>query len=184
MILRHSFLECHLSFSVREDLIWGVSNAKEFSYHVVLSHQLKEIYRVGVLTANSAYLIRPKFFDEQIYSQIYDVPDYIHHVDDIWLNGHAARRNVSRSVVPSFCPNLSVTRTHELERFFQSHQTSRAFVNDRALQWFKSDWEKDLWYRFHGENPPNYRHWLQILFRESLCAMWKLKLIIAIGKVF
>ena len=178
------FFSFKFSFLVRDDLRWGVSDSIEYSFHVVLSHFIRKMYRVGVITANSAYLIRPRFFDEKIYSNFSQIHDEIRHVDDIWLNGHAARRNISRFVVPSLCPSLSVTRTHELENFFEKHQTTRSAANDRALRSFENVWEKTLSYRFHGENHPTYRFWFQTIFRESFCAMWKLQLILQFGKVF
>ena len=104
-------------------------------------------------------------------------------MDDIWLNGYASKRNISRWVVPSCCRNIGVTRTHELENYLIAHQTSRSSANDHALQQFGQTWEKHLWYRFHGENPPNYRSWWQEIYREWINVVLRVKFILYFGLI-
>lgn len=142
-------------FSVREDLRWGVGTALEYFYHVIEAHRLDDVYRVGVITANNGYLIRPEMFDFHFYEDFQNVTEDIRRMDDIWLSGNAAKRNVSRLVVPTCCQHRSVTKTHELENFLTKHRMSRSGANDNALRFFKNHWEHFLWYRFHGENRPN-----------------------------
>ena len=142
---------------------------------------MADAYRVGVLTANNAYLIRPSFFDSTLYDDFFNVTNDIRRMDDIWLNGHAAKRNISRYVVPSCCQQFSITRTHELENYLTSHQMTRATANDHALLWFEKYWEKDLWYRFNGENRPDAPHRLIKSIRQTKILIQKLLFLIQFG---
>ena len=171
-------------FLVRKDFIWGVRLWHEKAYHIVESHHLSEIYRVGVVTANYGYLIRPSFFDSHIYLDFNQVPDDIRHVDDIWLSGQASRQNIPRFIVPSCCPHISITRTHALQERLGRHQMTRFSTNHHALQWFNQSWEKDLWYKFHGVNRPKYRNWWTMLHRESVSVLLKLRFIGYFGFVY
>ena len=168
-------------FLVRRDLTWGVGGKYEMAYHIIESHRLSKVYRVGVLTATYAYLIRPSFFDSQIYLDFNLVSNDIRRVDDIWLNGHASRRNIPRYVVPSCCSPISITRTHVLEEYLIENQMDRFTANNHAIQWFSESWEKDLWYRFHGENGPSYRSWWIMIYREWIDLILRLKFIVYFG---
>jgi hypothetical protein len=136
---------------------------------------------VGILTANYAYLIRPSFFDYHMYLDFNQVSDDIRHVDDIWLNGQASKQNIPRYVVPSCCSHISVTRTHALEEYLQKNKMNRRSANNHALQWFNGSWEKDLWYRFNGENRPKYRNWWLAIYREWTDLILKLKFTVYFG---
>ena len=149
--------------------------------HIIESSYLSHFYRVGVLTANFAYLIRPSFFDAQVYLDFNHVPDDIRHVDDIWLNGQAAKRNIARYVIPSCCSHISVTRTHALEEYLVKNRMNRLAANNHALQWFSMNWERDLWYRFHGQNAPDYRSWWTAIYREWMTIILNLKFIVYFG---
>ncbi|UJR09170.1 hypothetical protein I4U23_013418 [Adineta vaga] len=168
---------------IREDLYWGVGGQEEIFYHIIESARLSDMYRVGVVTANNAYLIRPSFFDSHIYLDFNQAPADIRRVDDIWLNGYASKRNISRFVVPTCCRSISVTRTHERENYLISHHMSRSSANDHALKWFNQTWEKDLWYRFNGQNRPKYRSWWSKIYREWLNIILRLRFIIYYGFV-
>ncbi|CAF2524507.1 unnamed protein product [Rotaria sp. Silwood2] len=166
---------------IREDLTWGVSSKEEFGYHIIESFRLSKIYRVGIVTANHAYIIRPSFFDSHIYLDFKQAPNDIRHVDDIWLNGHASKRNITRLVIPTCCFSISVTRTHELENYLIAHQFTRSSANDHALQWFHQTWEKDLWYRFNGQNRPKDLSWWIKIYRQWISIILRLKFIIYVG---
>jgi hypothetical protein len=155
----------------------------EISYHIIQSYDISEIYRVGILTANNAYLLRPSFFNSHIYLDFDQVAKDIQRVDDIWLNGHASKRNVPRYVIPACCASISITRVHELENYLISHQMSRSSANTHALQWFNQSWEKDLWYKFKGENRPKYSTGLMNIFRRWIDTFARLKMIIYCGFV-
>ncbi|CAF3710027.1 unnamed protein product [Rotaria sordida] len=166
---------------VREDLIWGVGGKYEMAYHIIQSHYLSEVYPVSVITANSAYLIHSLFFDAHIHLYFDKIPNDIRHVDDIWLNGQASKRNITRYIIPSCCPHISVTRTHVLEEYFGKNNISRFSANNHALQWFSDNWEKNLWYKFNGENAPKYRNWRTMIYREWISMILNFKFIIYFG---
>jgi hypothetical protein len=149
--------------------------------HIIESPYLSDAYRVGVLTANYAYLIRPSFFDAQVYLDFNQIPNDIRRVDDIWLNGQAAKQNIARYVIPSCCSHISVTRTHVLEDYLVRNRMNRLEANSHALQWFKTIWENDLWYKFDGQNEPNYRSWWMIIYREWINIIFNFKFIVYFG---
>lgn len=171
------------SFLVREDLVWGVAGRKEASYHIVEAFHISEMYRVGIVTANYGYLIRPSYFDSHIYEDFDKVLPDIRRVDDIWINGHASKRNISRFIIPASCSSISMTQTHELENYLRSHQMTRSTANGHALVWFKEYWEKNLWYRYRGENAPKYRNLLTIIYRECLMIFLRVKCFIYSGSM-
>lgn len=99
---------------VRSDLHWGVPQ-EELDDHVADGWRLAEPFRVGVLTANEGYLIRPRFFVATLHEDTGVAPlaskvsvldleqlnaSAVHLVDDIWLNGHLATQRIERYVVP------------------------------------------------------------------------------------
>ncbi|CAF1236015.1 unnamed protein product [Adineta ricciae] len=168
---------------VRQDLFWGVGGHHEIAYHIIESFYISQIYRVGVITANHAYLIRPSFFDEHIYDDFNKVSNDIRHVDDIWINGQASARNISRYVVPSCCSHITVTRTHALEEYFGRNRMDRLTANNHALRWFADRWEKDLWYKFGGENAPRYRNWFVLIYRQWIFLLLQFKFVMYFGFV-
>lgn len=165
-------------YLVRQDLTWGVGSAREMSYHIVESQYISEVYRVGVITANYGYLIRPSFFDSHIYLDFNRAPNDVRRVDDIWMNGHAARRNIARYIIPSCCSPTGLTQTHALETYLRNHQMDRFTANTHALEWFADYWERNLWYRFAGVNAPIYRGWSSWIYREWIGMILRLKLFI------
>ena len=166
---------------MRQDLIWGVPGKYEIAYHIVESQYISQEYRVGVVTATSAYVIRPSFFDAALYRDFRGVPDDIRHVDDIWLSGQAAKRKVARLIVPSCCSHTGVTRTHVLERYLNEHNMNRFLANNHALEWFREHWEKNLWYKFNGVDGPSYRSWLMAVYRTSYSFILEFRFFIVFG---
>ncbi len=58
---------------------------------------------------------------------------------------------------------------------------TRSAANGHALEWFKTTWEKDLWYRFNGRNHPKYPNPLIKIYREWISIILRLKFIIYCG---
>ncbi|CAF0806219.1 unnamed protein product [Didymodactylos carnosus] len=153
---------------IRKDLRWGVEKLEKF-WHIVATNRISEPYRVGIVTANYGYLIKPRFFDEHIYVDYTKVSKSISLVDDIWLNGHLARRNVARYVLPSCCSQIHIAETHALEKQLASKNLTRQQANDRALYYFKDYWERDLFYKRNGTNHPKYTSSIRgVLFQTKL----------------
>ncbi len=152
-------------------------------YHLIQSFRIAEVYRVGVATANSAYLIRPSFFDSHIYLDFDQAPADVRRVDDIWMNGHAAKRNIARYVVPSCCPPIAVFQTYALDTYLRAHGMSRARANDHALNMFRTYWEKNLWYQYSGINAPRSYSWLTGINREWSTRIQKMRFIRRFGHI-
>jgi hypothetical protein len=152
-------------------------------YHVIHSYRIAQVYRVGVTTANSAYLIRPSFFDSHIYLDFDQAPADARRVDDIWMNGYAAKRNIARYVVPSCCPPIGVFRTDALEAYLRGHGMSRATANNRALKMFKTYWEQNLWFQYSGVNAPPSYSWLTGMNRKWNTRIQKMRFIRRFGHI-
>ena len=178
-------LGMYLGFvAVRQDLIWGAPNLWERDYHVIYSHHLAQIYRVGVVTATSAYVIRPSFFDADLYRNFSGAPDDIRHVDDIWLSGQAARRRIPRYVVPSCCVHMGVTQHHSLQSYLGRHNMSRRSANSHALEWFREQWEKDIWYKLKGVNRPMDCSCWSVVYRAWNSAIQWTRFVLNFGFVY
>jgi len=152
-------------------------------YHVIQSYRIAQVYRVGVTTANSAYLIRPSFFDSHIYHDFDQAPADVRRVDDIWMNGHAAKRNIARYVVPSCCPPIGVFRSYPLDTYLNSHGMSRATANNHALHMFRTFWENNLWFQYSGVNAPPSLSWLTDINREWSTRIQKTRFIRRFGHI-
>jgi hypothetical protein len=65
---------------------------------IVFGHAVSSPRRVDVVTGCGGVLVRPRFFDEQVFA----LEDRSHafFTDDVWLSGHLARRGVPAFVVP------------------------------------------------------------------------------------
>lgn len=86
-------------------------------------------------------------------------------------------------MIPSCCSHIAITQTHALEEYFRRNQMNRLSANNQALQWFSNSWEKDLWYRFNGENGPKYRNLWILIYREWISIILKLRFIVHFGFV-
>jgi len=137
-----------------------------------------------VITATYAYLIRPSFFDSHIYLDFEKAPEDARRMDDIWISGQAAKRNISRYVVPSCCFHIDIDRAKLLEAHLFTHNMSRATANDHALTMFGQFWEKDLWYKFGGENAPRYRSMWTAMHRDWKSIILIIKFIVRFGFPF
>ncbi|KAJ3041366.1 hypothetical protein HDV00_009507 [Rhizophlyctis rosea] len=150
---------------VRRDLKWGVS-AEEYNNHVIQGDDIASPYRVGVLTANEAYLLLPSFFSTSPKSSTppYDpaildfspAPKNARFVDDIWMNGHLALAQVERWVVPCNERSNDITQFHTLEKGMEGAHVTRAGANDEVIGYFGKAWEPDIFYKFGGVNPPRW----------------------------
>jgi hypothetical protein len=231
---------------VNKDFKWGV-NAKEYDWHVLVGWNLWHRYRVGVVTANSGYMVTPRMFvpneqiekfegglehllerwsgeldtiskgqddqrhdghasterrsdeeNEKIREDIFnsidiqlqnltsttllqplppllvqassenpEIPESSFFVDDIWINGHAARQGVERWIVPTSEANLDVSVYKTLENVMKETggnlnfnmamgggsasrvKKDRKVMNDETLAYFKDDFSKVPGERFY-----------------------------------
>src|SRR5213594_983341 len=108
---------------------------------MIRARELRQPQPVAVITGCGSYLIQPRFFDESLwdYSQ---APQGAFYMDDIWISGCLARRNVKRYVVPASAMMRSVFRQR---RTLSLHDVpdGRQYNNNETIALFG-----DAWYVF------------------------------------
>ena len=120
---------------------------------------LEKPLQVTVLSANHGYLIKARFFGEDVATAETNILDHTtmmstsaHLVDDIWMNGVLARRGIKRYVVPlqdgtSSHELAKFPRESRLEKTLHNSAITRADANDEILLMFKKEWLREgLWY--------------------------------------
>ncbi|HEY5311677.1 MAG TPA: hypothetical protein VIK18_04135 [Pirellulales bacterium] len=93
--------------------------------------------RVDVVTGTWGILVQPRFFDPQL-TDYTAYPRDAFFVDDIWFNGHLARRDVPRMVIPALFPPLP-TRASWINGlcFVENADSTR---NNNVIQAFERHW--------------------------------------------
>jgi hypothetical protein len=151
---------------VRQDMRWGVL-WDEMEEHVPEAPTLAQPYRVGVLTANEAYLVYPRWYEASLAGParpgslgtgILDTKTLMstpaHLVDDIWMAGHLSSLGIPRLVIPlplSDLPSIDVTLAHTLQSHIDSEGTTREAANSETLKFFAGSWQKEgLWYQLRA----------------------------------
>jgi len=103
------------------------------------ARELRQPQPVAVITGCGSYLIQPRFFDESLwdYSQ---APQGAFYMDDIWISGCLARRNVERYVVPASAMMQSVFRQR---RTLSLHDVpdGRQYHNNETIAFFGDAWD-------------------------------------------
>jgi hypothetical protein len=106
---------------------------------MIRARKLCQPQPAAVITGCGSYLIQPRFFDESLwdYSQ---APKGAFYMDDIWISGCLARRNVKRYVVPALAMMRSVLR----QRWTLSlHDVpdGRQYNNNETIAFFAAAWD-------------------------------------------
>jgi hypothetical protein len=106
---------------------------------MIYANELREPEPAAVVTGCGSYSIQPKFFDESLwdYSR---APRGAFYMDDIWISGCLARRNVKRYVVPASAMMRSVFRQR---RTLSLHHVpdGRQYNNNETIAFFGDAWE-------------------------------------------
>jgi len=123
---------CFRGAAMPPNLDWR--NAK-----MIRASELREPQPAAVITGCGSYLIQPRFFDESLwdYSQ---APQGAFYMDDIWISGCLARRNVKRYVVPASAMMRSVFRQR---RTLSLHDVpdGRQYHNNETIAFFGDAWD-------------------------------------------
>ena len=123
---------CFRGAAMPRDLDWR--HAK-----MIRASELRQPQPAAVITGCGSYLIQPRFFDESLcdYSQ---APKGAFYMDDIWISGCLARRNVKRYVVPASAMMRSVFRQR---RTLSLHDVpdGRQYNNNETIAFFGDDWD-------------------------------------------
>src|SRR5438552_7463065 len=123
---------CFRGAAMPRDLDWR--HAK-----MIRASELRQPQPAAVITGCGSYLIQPRFFDESLwdYSQ---APKGALYMDDIWISGCLARRNVKRYVVPASAMMRSVFRQR---RTLSVHDVpdGRQYNNNETIALFGDAWD-------------------------------------------
>ncbi len=123
---------CFRGAAMPRDLDWR--HAK-----MIRASELRQPQPAAVITGCGSYLIQPRFFDESLwdYSQ---PPEGAFYMDDIWISGCLARRNVKRYVVPASAMMRSVFRQR---RTLSLHDVpdGRQYNNNETIALFGDAWD-------------------------------------------
>ena len=134
----------------KSDGVWGSFPA--VATYVVLGSQLAKPWQVGVATGGCGVLLRPNFFDDSVFRPP-ETPSGILVVDDVWMNGMLARRNVTRWIVPTGGALHCDEGRHHLGHGAASavdatlrerRWPGRAALNQQALRFFGDAWERGV----------------------------------------
>jgi hypothetical protein len=105
--------------------------------------QISTPVKTNVVTGCGGILVRPCFFDEAFFD--YDkAPPQAFFVDDIWISGHLARRNIPKYVLPFsgsfiYIPTLATLSGLALDR--TENRTGEN--NDTMIDYFKAFWDAE-----------------------------------------
>jgi hypothetical protein len=106
---------------------------------MVKGSKLRKPQAVSVITGCGSYLIQPRFFDESLWNYS-EAPKGAFYMDDIWISGCLARRNVKRYVVPASAMMRSVWRQR---RTLSLHDipNGRQYNNNETIALFRETWD-------------------------------------------
>lgn len=148
--------------------VWGVSTVdstftwSEFKYHVIHGWRIKQPYQTGILSGNNGYAFKSDWFKDVQIDDYTDAPKEAKLVDDIWINGHAARLGIKRVVVPSEGVNIALGGKSAVESSLTDHASSRSEANNVMLHYFGKEFGKEnIEYQNGGKNGP---HWANMYY--------------------
>jgi glycosyl transferase family 2 len=106
---------------------------------MIKGNELREPQSVAVITGCGSYLIQPRFFDESLWDYS-KAPQAAFYMDDIWISGWLARRNVRRYAVPTSTMMRSVWRQR---RTLTLHDVpnGRQQNNNETIAFFRDSWD-------------------------------------------
>jgi hypothetical protein len=106
---------------------------------MIKGNELRESQSVAVITGCGSYLIQPRFFDESLWDYS-NAPQAAFYMDDIWISGWLARRNVKRYAVPTSAMMRSVWRQR---RTLSLHDvpSGRQHNNNETIAFFRDSWD-------------------------------------------
>jgi hypothetical protein len=107
---------------------------------MIYGGEVREPQSVAVITGCGSYLIQPRFFDESLwdYSQ---APRGAFYMDDIWISGSLARRQVARYVVPASVRRLRIVRRQRRTLSLHHVPNGRQHNNNETIAFFRDAWD-------------------------------------------
>jgi glycosyl transferase family 2 len=106
---------------------------------MIKGNELRQPQNVAVITGCGSYLIQPMFFDESLWDYS-NAPEAAFYMDDIWISGWLARRNVKRYAIPTSTMMRSVWRQR---RTLTLHDVpnGRQHNNNETIAFFRDSWD-------------------------------------------
>lgn len=106
---------------------------------MIKGNQLREPHRVAVVTGCGSFAVQSGFFDQSLWDYS-NAPEAAFYMDDIWVSGCLARRNVKRYAVPTSKMMRSVWRQR---RTLSLHDVPRGrqHNNNETIAFFRDNWD-------------------------------------------
>ena len=137
-----AYLHYHMQMPDAALCFRGAAMPRTFDWRdatMIHGSEIREPQSVAVITGCGSYLIQPRFFDESLwdYSQ---APRGAFYMDDIWISGCLARRNIKRYVVPASAKMRSV---RQQRRTLSLHDVpnGRQHNNNETIAFFRDAWD-------------------------------------------
>ncbi|KAJ3295342.1 hypothetical protein HDU79_009396 [Rhizoclosmatium sp. JEL0117] len=167
---------------INADMTWGVT--KNFWHHIVFGYFIAAPYRVGILTANSCYILNSAWFagNRSVISDYTGLKSGAKLMDDIWINGHLAQLDVQRYLVPTWTVSVDFAKTKSLEGTLKDASIDRQKANNEAIEHFRAAFVREkipyipLEQDVNGVNSPEWafvgcrKGWVP--FREWTVRAW------------
>lgn len=106
---------------------------------MIKGNQLREPQRVAVITGCGSFLIQPKFCDQSLWDYS-KAPQAAFYMDDIWISGCLARRNVKRYAIPASAMMRSVWRQRKTLSLHDV-PNGRQQNNNETIAFFRDSWD-------------------------------------------
>jgi hypothetical protein len=106
---------------------------------MIKGSDLREPRSVAVITGCGSFLIQPRFFDESLWDYS-KAPQAAFYMDDIWISGWLARRNVKRYAVPTSTMMRSVRRQRQTLSLHDV-PNGRQHNNNETIAFFADAWD-------------------------------------------
>lgn len=120
----------------------GAAMPRSFDWRnatMIKGNELREPRAVAVITGCGSYFIQPRFFNDSLWDYS-KAPQAAFYMDDIWISGWLARRNVKRYAVPTSMMMRSVWRQR---RTLTLHDVpnGRQHNNNETIAFFRDSWD-------------------------------------------
>jgi hypothetical protein len=106
---------------------------------MIKGSELREPRSVAVITGCGSFLIQPRFFDESLWDYS-KAPQAAFYMDDIWISGWLARRNVKRYAVSTSTMMRSVRRQRQTLSLHDV-PNGRQHNNNETIAFFADAWD-------------------------------------------
>jgi hypothetical protein len=102
--------------------------------------KIKNDQRIDIVQGASSYMIKPSFFDQSIFDYM-SAPKSAFFVDDIWMSGHLARKNVTCMLITlqSRYMRLNNKKCAQIGSLHANENHDHVY-NNEIYRYFASDW--------------------------------------------